>query len=418
MSLTLYTYPGNPRAWKAQIAAEYAGVKVNVPAFEMGKDNKTKEFADKNPVQKVPTADTPDGPLFESNAIARYVARKGGKLFGSNEYEAGLVDQWIDFATSEIDLPSAAWLLPIFDIVPENREATSKAKGDIRKVFGILNNHLATRTFLVGERVSLADIVVSMSVYRLYKTVLDPGFRKGWVNVNRWYLTLVNQPEFIRVIGETQLCEKMAVAKPSAPKAAPEKKEEKPKAAAKPKPAPKKKEEDEGEDDEFKEKASKEKNPLDALPKSKLDMDEWKRTYSNEKTREVALPWFWDHYDPEGYSLWIADYKYNDECTKNFMTLNLLGGFIQRLDKVRKYGFGSLLIFGEEPKLQVASAWLFRGTEVPKEMKEVDDYPHYEWRKVDHTNEADKKLVEDFWAWNGEFGGKYPAFNDKGKVFK
>jgi len=311
-------------------------------------------------------------------------------------------------------------LLPIFDIVPENREATAKAKGDVRKVFGILNNHLATRTFLVGERVTLADIVVAMSVYRLYKVVLDPSFRKGFVNVTRWFLTCVNQPEFFRVIGETTLCEKMAVAKPSAPKAVAEKKPEQPKAAAKPaaKPAPKKKEEDDGEDDEFKEKASKEKNPLDALPKSKLDMDEWKRTYSNEKTREVALPWFWEHFDPEGYSLWIADYKYNDECTKNFMTLNLLGGFVQRLDKVRKYGFGSLLIFGDEPKLTVSTAWLFRGTDVPKEMQEVDDYTNYEWRKVDPSNEADKKLVEDFWAWNGEFGGKYPAFHDKGKVFK
>jgi elongation factor 1-gamma len=415
MSLTLYSYPANPRAWKAQIAAEYAGVKIATPAFEFGKDNKTKEFEQKNPLGKVPVLDAPEGPIFESNAIARYVARKGGKLFGSNEYEAAMVDQWLDFATAEIELPAAAWLLPIFEIVPENREATAKAKGDIRKVMGILNNHLATRTFLVGERVSLADIAVSMTLYRLYKTVLDPGFRKGWTNTNRWYLTCVNQPEFIRVIGEAPLCEKMAVAKPSAPKAAPEKKAEQPKPAAKPKPAPKK---EEDEDDEFKEKPSKEKNPLDALPKSKLDMDEWKRTYSNEKTREVALPWFWEHFDAEGYSLWIADYKYNDECQKVFMTSNLLGGFIQRLDKVRKYGFGSLLIFGEEPKLVVGSAWLFRGTEVPREMQEVDDYPNYTWRKVDPANEADKKLVEDYFAWNGDFGGKYPAFHDQGKVFK
>eukprot|EP01087_Luapelamoeba_hula_P002204 TRINITY_DN118_c0_g1_i1.p1 TRINITY_DN118_c0_g1~~TRINITY_DN118_c0_g1_i1.p1 ORF type:complete len:417 (-),score=89.03 TRINITY_DN118_c0_g1_i1:65-1315(-) len=416
MSLTLYTYPQNPRAWKAQIAAEYAGVKLNVPNFAMGTENKSKEFLEKFPVGKVPALDAPEGPIFESGAIARYVARKGGKLFGSSEIENAQVDQWLDFATAEIDLPAAAWLLPIYEIVPENREATSKAKGDLRKVFGILNTHLADRTFLVGERVTLADIGVAMSVYRLYKTVLDASFRKGWVNVNRWYLTCVNQPEFLTVIGETKLCDKMAVAKAAAPKPAAEKKPEPAKKAAAPKPAAAPKKKDDDEDDEYKEKPS--KSALDNLPKSKLDMDEWKRTYSNEKTREVALPWLWEHYDPEGYSLWFADYKYNDECVKNFMTNNLLGGFIQRLDKVRKYGFGSLLIFGDEPKLQVATAWLFRGTEVPQEMKDVDDYAHYEWRKADPANEADKKLVEDFFAWNGEFGGKYPAFNDKGKVFK
>ena len=228
-----------------------------------------------------------------------------------------LVDQWIDFASNEIELPSAAWIYPILDIVPENREATNKAKGDIRKALDILNHHLETRTFLVGERVSLADIVVSMSLYRLYqlvcfayfslgsfsflifRQVLDPGFRKGWKNLNRWFLTLVHQHEFASVIGEVHLCEKMAVAK-AAPKAAAPKKEapKKEPAAAKPKPAPKKKEEDEEEDNEFKEE--KKKSKLDSLPKSKLDMEEWKRTYSNNGTRDVALPWLWEHFDPEG----------------------------------------------------------------------------------------------------------------------
>jgi elongation factor 1-gamma len=112
--------------------------------------------------------DAPEGPVFESNAIARYVARQG-KLYGANNYEAAVIDQWIDFASNEIELPSAAWLYPILDIVPENREATNKAKGDIRKALDILNHHLETRTFLVGERISLADIVVSMSLYRLYQ---------------------------------------------------------------------------------------------------------------------------------------------------------------------------------------------------------------------------------------------------------
>jgi len=305
------------------------------------------------------------------------------------------------------------------DIVPENREATNKAKGDIRKALDILNHHLETRTFLVGERVSLADIVVSMSLYRLYQLVLDPGFRKGWRNLNRWYLTLVHQPEFSSVIGEVHLCEKMAVAKPAAKAAAPAKKEEKPKkeAAPKPKPAPKKKEEDEddGGDHEFEE--PKKKSALDSLPKAKMDLDEWKRTYSNNGTRDVALPWLWQNFDAEGYSFWFADYKYNDECQKVFMTANLLSGFIQRLDKLRKYGFGSLVIFGEEPKLEVASLWLFRGSAVPEEMAEVDDYNNYTWRKLDHNAEADKKLIEDYFAWDGSFGGRAATFN-QGKMFK
>ncbi len=30
------------------------------------------------------------------------------------------------------------------------------------------------------------------------------------MNVNRWFVTCVNQPQFLAVIGETKLCEKMA----------------------------------------------------------------------------------------------------------------------------------------------------------------------------------------------------------------
>ena len=40
--------------------------------------------------------------------------------------------------------------------------------------------------------------------------MLDPEFRCPFVNVNRWFVTCVNQPQFLAVIGETKLCVKMA----------------------------------------------------------------------------------------------------------------------------------------------------------------------------------------------------------------
>jgi len=163
MSYKIYSYPNNPRVYKALIAARYNNVDIEVPAFNFGVDNTTAEFKKKNPLGKVPVLETPDGKyLWESNAIARYIARLSNRanLYGSSDYEAGLVDQWIDFSVSQIELPAAAWLYPIFRIVENNPVATSNAKGEIRNVLQILNEHLLTRTFLVGERVTLADIVV------------------------------------------------------------------------------------------------------------------------------------------------------------------------------------------------------------------------------------------------------------------
>lgn len=50
-------------------------------------------------------------------------------------------------------------------------QATEQAKEEVKRVLAVLNQHLNTRTFLVGERVSLADITVVCSLLWLYKQV-------------------------------------------------------------------------------------------------------------------------------------------------------------------------------------------------------------------------------------------------------
>ena len=43
---------------------------------------------------------------------------------------------------------------------------------DVKKCLDVLNNALLTRTFLVGERVTLADISVACNLLMLYKQVM------------------------------------------------------------------------------------------------------------------------------------------------------------------------------------------------------------------------------------------------------
>ncbi|KAL9264563.1 Elongation factor 1-gamma 3-like protein, partial [Drosera capensis] len=77
----------NKNAYKALIAAEYTGVDVKMAEnFEMGVSNKTLEFVKMNPLGKVPVLSTPDGSVFESNAIARYVShlKSNNPLNGSS----------------------------------------------------------------------------------------------------------------------------------------------------------------------------------------------------------------------------------------------------------------------------------------------------------------------------------------------
>ncbi|CAI5464954.1 unnamed protein product [Closterium sp. Yama58-4] len=410
--LKLYTFSYNRNAYKALIAAEYTGAKVEVPAFEFGKTNKTKEFLAWNPIGKVPVLQTPDGPIFESNAIAKYVAKSSDKgLTGTSVYETALIDQWIDFTTNEIDSHLWRWFAPYYGYGIKNQEVEDKAKEACKRGLASLNTHLESNTYLVGNRITLADIVAVSQLWTGYITMFTPEFMKEFPHVDRFWNTLINQPKVKKVIGDVQ----QAQAQPTgvttwmegpigklqaaaAPKAAPA-------AAAKPEAAAAAADGEEGEAPK-----PKAKNPLDLLPPSPMVLDAWKRLYSNTKAkdfREVAITGFWDMYDPEGYSLWFCDYKYNEENTVKFVTLNKVSGFLQRMDLARKYAFAKMCILGPDAgPFVIKGVWLFRGSEVPKfVLDECYDCELYEWTKVDLSDEAQKERVSQYFEEPDEIDG-------------
>ncbi|KAK2904211.1 elongation factor 1-gamma [Channa argus] len=433
---TLYTYPENWRAFKAQIAAQYSGTRLKVasnpPAFSFGQTNRTPAFLSNFPLGKVPAYQGDDGfCLFESNAIAHYLSND--VLRGATPQAAAQVLQWVSFADSEIIPPASAWVFPTLGIMQFNKQATEQAKEDVKRVLGVLNQHLNTRTFLVGERVSLADIAVVCSMLWLYKQVLEPSFRQPYPNVTRWFTTCVNQPQFKAVLGEVKLCEKMAqfdakkFSEMQPKKEAPPKKEKGGKEAAKPQEKKeKKKEEKKPEPEEEMDDCDavlaaepKAKDPFAHLPKSTFVMDEFKRKYSNEDTLTVALPHFWEHFDREGYSIWYGQYKYPEELTLTFKSCNLITGMFQRLDKLRKNAFASVILFGTNNDSSISGLWVFRGQELAFTLSEdwQIDYESYDWRKLEPDSEECKTMVKEYFAWEGEFKHVGKPFN-QGKIFK
>ncbi|XP_066329798.1 elongation factor 1-gamma 2-like [Miscanthus floridulus] len=409
MALVLHAGSGNKNAFKTLIAAEYSGVKVELAKdFQMGVSNKTPQFLKMNPIGKVPVLETPDGAVFESNAIARYVTRlkADNPLYGSSLIDYAHIEQWMDFATTEVDANTGKWLYPRMGFYPYAAVTEESAIAALKRAFGSLNTHLASNTFLVGHSVTLADIVLTCNLYLGFSRILTKSFTSEFPHVERYFWTMVNQPNFKKIIGDAKQTE----AVPPVPKKAAPAKEQKPKEAKKeaPKEAPKPKVAEKPAEEEEAPKP-KPKNPLDLLPPSKMILDDWKRLYSNTKTnfREVAIKGFWDMYDPEGYSLWFCDYKYNDENTVSFVTMNKVGGFLQRMDLCRKYAFGKMLVVGSEPPFKVKGLWLFRGSEIPKfVMDEVYDMELYEWTKVDLSDEAQKErvnaMIEDQEPFEGE----------------
>lgn len=421
MSYTLYTDAGNFRAFKILIAAEYNNVEIAVPEFAVGTDNITPAFLKKSPLARVPVLDTPQGSLFESNAIARYVARlrNDTELFGQTFFDSASVDTWIDFAAHDIELPATLWYYPYLGIAPYNAALTNKAKSDLAKSLAILEAHLADKTYVVGHKVTLADIALVSALVYPFKFVADAAFRAPFPNVVRWFTTLVNQPQFEAVIGKVVLAEKELPLPAGGVAAAggdnkKEKKEKAPKAPKAEKPKEEKKpkvvEEEDFEDEPA--PAPKAEHPFKLLDKSApsaFSMDAWKKVYSNTNDYHQAMNTFFEMYDSNGWSLWRGDYQYNDELKVLFMTSNLIGGFIQRTEEIRKWLFGTCTIRGTEELggMKVTHYFLIRGDSIQPLIDCNDDAACYNWTRVETpVSEETKKTLYDFWCSEGPLDGE------------
>ena len=284
--------------------------------------------------------------------------------------------------------------------------------------------------------------MVSALVYP-FKFVADPAFRAPFPNVIRWFTTCVNQPAFEAIIGTVVLATtELTPSGVAAPAAAPagEKKEKAPKAdkpkedkkpkADKPKEEkpkvekpkedkpkeekkPKKKadDDDDGDDEPLVPVEKKADHPFKLLDKaspSTFVMDTWKKTYSNCDDYQVAMNTFWESFDPAGWSIFRGDYNYNEELKVLFMTSNLIGGFIQRTEEIRKWLFGTMTIRGEEGKgMKITCYYLIRGDSIQPLIDCNDDAACYTWTKLAiPPSDADKALLHDYWCSEGPLEGE------------
>lgn len=141
----------------------------------------------------------------------RYIARlepsKG--LYGRDNEEAGLVDQWIDwFATNyEKDYYRA--------IGHHTGRGLQFSKQEVKEsvdillgAFKVLDDHLKLNSFLVGNRITIADISIAVILRPAFQYIWDEKFRKNIPNITRWYEYLINQDPFKKVYGRPILCKK------------------------------------------------------------------------------------------------------------------------------------------------------------------------------------------------------------------
>lgn len=160
---------GSPNVVKIYIALEELGLPYTVHPVDVftGKQFDA-AFLKLNPMAKVPVITDSDGPggkpitLFESGAILLYLADKAGALLPRSPAARYECLQWVFFQVGGIG--------PMFgqlgffhkfagkdyqDKRPRNRYAAES-----RRLVNVVNQRLATRTWIMGDEYSIADIAI------------------------------------------------------------------------------------------------------------------------------------------------------------------------------------------------------------------------------------------------------------------
>jgi len=405
---TLYTWSGNDASNIVQAVASLGKVNLSIKSVNPG--------------------DSIEG--FPAHASAPCLSTKQGQNltqlssilnslfdFGSDSVA---INEWISFSQNVIQPAASAWVFPTLGAMPNNKGAIAEGKASLLASLEFLNSALATKTFLVGERPGPADAAVVGSLNLAFRQVLSEEYRKNIPHVVRWFLTCVNQPEF-NSFGKTQLADKEAqfdakvFGELNKKGKAPAKKQEK-KAAA-PKKEAKKEAAKPAEQAAAAPAPAKKGDPWAGLG-GDMDMDAWKRCYSNNDTVPTAMDYFWKHFDKENYSCWFGKYKYGEEIPLPFMASNLIGGMYQRLDKMRKHSMGSMCVFNTAPNIEISGVMMWKGQGLAFELCDdwKVDYEVYDWKKLDTDNPEHRELITHYFAHEG-FKDPNLEWKD-GKVWK
>jgi elongation factor 1-gamma len=207
MSLTVYSYPNHPStAYKILIAAQFSGNTVEVLSHEDAPEVVTQNAYAKvrNYDSRWPVLVTESGPIWGANAGARYVSLLGAPhLLGADQddFTRSKIDQWIDFTNNEVQLPVSTWVYPHLGLFQSNPDEIRLVRRASKNALRIVDEHLQNNTFLVGERISLADISLFSVLHDLYLHVVGEKFAQKFRSLTRWFLTVANTNEAYNVIG-------------------------------------------------------------------------------------------------------------------------------------------------------------------------------------------------------------------------
>ena len=158
----------------------------------------TPEFMAMNPHGRVPVIDDNGTIVWESHAILRYLAARYGRgsFWSDDDANRSLSDRWLDWAQTSLQPDFLIGIFWGFYRTPEPKRNWPAIKERVDRCaqhFQLLDRLLADRAFMLGDRLTLADISIGTNLYRYFNLEIE---RPSVPSVEAWYRRLQDRAAY------------------------------------------------------------------------------------------------------------------------------------------------------------------------------------------------------------------------------
>ena len=183
-AMTIYGDSISGNCLKVKFVADRLGLPYDwVETSVLKAETRTPEFLAMNPAGQVPVvvfAD--DGPLAQSNAIMLHLAWDTD-LIPADAFERAQMFQWLFWEQYSHEPAIAVLRFQKLYLQKSDAEIGTALPAKCTRVLALMNDHLVTRAYFVGEELSLADIALVAYTRFAHQAGLDLA---NWPHVRQW----------------------------------------------------------------------------------------------------------------------------------------------------------------------------------------------------------------------------------------
>jgi glutathione S-transferase len=183
-AMTIYGDSISGNCLKVKFVADRLGLPYDwVETSVLKSETRTPEFLAMNPAGQVPVvvfAD--DGPLAQSNAIMLHLAW-GTDLIPADAFERAQMFQWLFWEQYSHEPAVAVLRFQKLYLQKSDAEIGTALPAKCARVLALMNDHLMTRAYFAGEKLSLADIALVAYTRFAHQAGLDLA---NWPHVRQW----------------------------------------------------------------------------------------------------------------------------------------------------------------------------------------------------------------------------------------